>query len=147
MPIASSSPPSRVSFQFESKPNDQLYVKLGGEKAIDTFAECMYELVIQDELLKPFFRNLDMNRQITMFSKFLQHIFGRKPYNGTQLRTAHERLGLRDKHFNKIICLLGEAMGSLGVPPDLVKEALEVAVTTRNDICGKPLPNSNTTYW
>ena len=138
---------SRVSFHFESKPSDQLYIKLGGEKAIHTFAETMYEHVIKDELLYPFFRNLDMQKQINMFSKFLQHIFGRKPYNGTQLRTAHERLGLRDKHFNRIICLLGEAMGTLGVPPELVKEALEVAMTTRGDICGKPLSSNTGTFW
>jgi truncated hemoglobin YjbI len=138
---------NRVVFQFESKPSDQLYVKLGGEKAIDTFAEAMYELVTQDTLIGPFFKNLDIRNQTAMFSKFLQHIFGRRPYNGTKLRAAHQQLGLKNKHFNRIILLLGEAMGSLGVPSDLVREALEVAMTTRGDICGKQLEDNAVTFW
>lgn len=113
------------------------YDQLGGEPAIDATVEKFYQLVLEDQLLSPFFKNTDMTKQRRMQKSFLNHVLGMKPYAGKNMRKAHQGMGLTDEHFNRVAKLLGDAMLSLGVKQDLVSQTLAIAETTREDVLGR----------
>ena len=114
-----------------------LYEQIGGEAAVDATVEAFYDLVLKDELLRPFFKNTNMKRQRGMQKQFLNHVLGGKPYNGMNMRAAHAKLHLTDEHFNRVAKLLGDAMASLGVPKDKIDAILAIAETTRDDVLGR----------
>jgi hemoglobin len=116
-----------------------LYELIGGEAAIDATVEEFYKRVLADDFLSPFFKNLNMNRQINMQKKFLNHVFGQKPYEGKNMRKAHAHLHLTDDHFNIVAKHLSDAMLHLGVKQELVDQVLAVAETTRADVLGTPV--------
>jgi hemoglobin len=117
-----------------------LYEKIGGEAAINATVEEFYKRILADDFLSPFFKNLNMARQINMQKKFLNHVFGQKEYEGKNMRKAHAHLHLTDKHFDRVAKHLSDAMLHLGVGQDLVDQVLAVAETTRADVLGRPVP-------
>lgn len=119
---------------------DQIYNAIGGEAAIDATVDEFYKRVLQDPLLKPFFEKTDMKRQHRMQKKFLNHVFGGKPYDGLNMKKAHKNLHLTDEHFDHVAKHLSDAMIHLGVSKENVKKVMDVAETTRNDVLGREPP-------
>lgn len=119
-----------------------LYEQIGGEAAIEATVEEFYKRVTQDPLLSPFFKHLNMTRQIDMQKKFLNHVFGGHTYEGKNMRKAHAHLHLTDEHFNRVAKHLSDAMLYLGVKQNLVDQVLAVAETTRDDVLGRSPPTS-----
>jgi len=66
---------------------------------------------------------------------------GPDKYRGRDLRTAHAALvkdkGLSDVHFDAVAGHLKATLVELGVPPDLINEALTIVGGTRNDVLGR----------
>ncbi len=53
-----------------------LFEKLGGKSAIDLAVDKFYERVLNDERIKHFFENVDMNKQKSHQKAFLTFAFG-----------------------------------------------------------------------
>lgn len=53
-----------------------LFEKLGGKAAVDLAVDRFYERVLNDERIKHFFENVDMNRQRGHQKAFLTYAFG-----------------------------------------------------------------------
>ena len=119
-----------------------LFEKLGGKDAVNAAVDKFYEKVLSDDLLKPFFDDVDMGRQRASQKAFLTYAFGGAPnYSGKSMRDAHKRLveekGLSDEHFDKVAGHLQATLEELGVPADLIGEVMTIAASTREDVLNR----------
>lgn len=118
-----------------------LFERIGGKDAVTATVVRLYEKILADETLAPFFEGVDMSALRRSQIAFVTLAFGGfNNYSGKNLRSAHAGLvkqGLNDKHFNAVATHLSNAMKELGVNDDLIKEALSIVETTRNDVLGK----------
>ena len=118
--------------------NDSLYNRIGGEAAVSAAVDIFYRKVLNDDRIKEFFDDTDMDRQIAKQKSFLTMAFGGpKNYTGKDLRTAHAPLvkrGMGHQHFNAVVELLGETLAQLEVRKDIIKEVTAIAESTRNDV-------------
>jgi hemoglobin len=109
-----------------------LFEKLGGKGAVDLAVDRFYERVLNDERIRHFFENVDMNRQRGHQKAFLTYAFGgASQYDGSTMREAHrhlvENMGLNGKHFDAVVENLMETLKELGISDELIGEVAAVA--------------------
>ncbi|MEQ1704994.1 MAG: group 1 truncated hemoglobin [Rickettsiales bacterium] len=121
-----------------------LYERIGGEAAVKATVIKMYDKILDDQELAPFFDDIDVERLRLSQSAFVTYAFGGpNHYTGKSMRVAHARAvsnGLNDHHFDLVASHLKSAMQELKVPNELIEEALTTVASTRNDVLGKYTP-------
>ena len=119
-----------------------LYARLGGEPAVNAAVELFYDKILADDRVNRFFEGVDMRFQTAKLKRFLTSAFDSRPetYSGLDMNAAHAplvRRGLNDSHFDAILEHLPAALTELGVPDDLMVEAVQIAESVRGDILGR----------
>lgn len=118
-----------------------LFERIGGDSAVRVTVMKMYDKILDDEELAPFFENVDVETLRLSQHAFVTYAFGGpNHYTGNSLRTAHAgavKGGLNDEHFNRVAGHLKAAMEELNVPEDLINEALMIVGSTRNDVLNR----------
>lgn len=118
-----------------------LFKRIGGERAVQATVTRMYEKILADEELAPFFENVDVERLRHSQRAFVTYAFGgTNHYDGRTMRSAHENAvsnGLGDRHFDRVVGHLREAMRELHVAPDLINEAIAIVEATRADVLNR----------
>jgi hemoglobin len=117
-----------------------LYDLLGGDhRELRLTTSTFYKKVLADELLSPYFRNVDMERQAGMLAEFLAMAFGGPhAYTGRDLRAAHQHLpGLTDAHFDRVLEHLAETLREAGLSEGDVITAGAVAETVRDQVLNR----------
>lgn len=119
-----------------------LYEKVGGEAAVMAAVALFYEKVLADDVTKPFFEGLDMDKQTKKQIAFMTVAFGGPDeYKGRDLRTAHAGLvknrGLTDVHFDAVAKHLTDTLVELGVAQELIDEAIGTVASTRNEVLNR----------
>ncbi|MDG1286218.1 MAG: group 1 truncated hemoglobin [Rickettsiales bacterium] len=121
--------------------SESLFDRIGGEGAVNATVAKLYKKILNDELLAPYFDNIDIGRLRLSQSAFVTMAFeGPNNYTGETMRRAHARFaedGLSDKHFDAVATHLKTAMEELSVPDELIAEALAIVETTRDDILNR----------
>lgn len=124
-----------------SKAHSSLYQRIGGENAVQAAVTKMYDKILSDELLAPFFENVDVDVLRLSQRAFVSHAFGAAtPYRGSSLRDAHRHAvsqGLTDAHFDRVNAHLQAAMRELGVSEELIAEAAAIVESTRGDVLNR----------
>lgn len=121
---------------------DSLYERIGGQAAVTAAVDLFYQKVMEDELTRPYFATLDMPAQIRKQVAFMTWAFGGpQEYRGRDLRTAHAKLvqekGLSDVHFDAVARHLDATLRELGVPDDLVAEAMAAVGSLRAEVLSR----------
>ncbi len=120
---------------------DSLYQRVGGEAAIMAAASLLYDKLLADPDLAPFFTTLDMEQQVNKQVAFLSWAFGGpERYAFRPLGEAHARvraLGLSDMHFDRVAKHLADTLRALGVQDELIEEALSIVEGTRAEVMGR----------
>ncbi len=115
-----------------------LYERIGGEGAVSATVLKMYDKILSDEELAPFFDNMDIDALRLSQSAFVTYAFGGpNHYTGKSMRTAHQsavKNGLSGHHFDLVAGHLKAAMEELNVPASLIAEALAIVSSTRADV-------------
>lgn len=116
-----------------------LYDRLGGEDAIMAMVGEFYDRIVADPVLAPYFRGLDMDRQIDKQVAFMTMAFGGPHrYTGRDLRSAHAHLaGLTDVHFDALLGHLRATLGTLSVPRPMIEEIMGSVRGWRPDVLGR----------
>jgi hemoglobin len=118
-----------------------LFERIGGEGAVRATVIKMYDKVLDDAELAPFFENIDVDKLRLSQTAFVTYAFGGpNHYTGSSLRSAHKNAvehGLSDNHFDAVARHLKAAMEELSVPADLISEALAIVGSTRKDVLGQ----------
>ena len=103
--------------------------------------EVTFSKVLSDDRIRPFFDDVDMDRQAAKQKAFLTFAFGGpNHYSGKDMREGHAHLvarGLNDSHVDAIIELLGATLKELGVADNLIGKVAAIAESTRNDVLSK----------
>jgi len=117
-----------------------LFERIGAEAAVQATVVKMYDKILDDALLAPFFENIDVEALRLSQSAFVTYAFGGpNHYTGRHLRQAHAGAvshGLSGEHFDRVTAHLKSAMEELNVPTDLITEALAIVASTRSDVLG-----------
>jgi truncated hemoglobin YjbI len=108
-------------------------------RAMHSVTSALYKKVLADELLAPYFRSVDIDRQASMFAEFLAMAFGGPhTYSGRDLRTAHAQLqGLTDMHFDLVVSYLADTLREFGVADGDIATVAAVAETARDDVLNR----------
>jgi hemoglobin len=118
-----------------------LFERIGGESAVRATVLKMYDKILADELLAPFFEDIDVEALRRSQSAFVTVAFGGpNHYTGKSMRAAHTnsvKNGLSDKHFDRVATHLKSAMEELNVPFNLINEALAIVGSTRADVLNR----------
>ncbi len=114
-----------------------LFEKLGGAAAVDIAVDRFYERVLQDDRIKHFFVNTDMQKQRAHQKAFLTYAFGgTDQYDGRYMRQSHKELvekqGLNGTHFDAVAEDLMITLKGMGVPDDLLAEVAAVAAAPQH---------------
>ena len=116
-----------------------LYERLGGSLAIRAVTEAFYRKVLADDLLAPYFDDVDMDRQIAKQTAFLTMVLGGPAeYTGRDLRTAHSGLqGLDDRHFDAVVAQLAATLREFGADEADIGAVAAVAAAVRDDVLNR----------
>jgi len=121
--------------------DQSLFDRLGGEIAVMAAVERFYEKVLSDEVTKPFFDDLNMEKQVKKQMSFMAWAFGGPDeYKGRDLREAHAKLvddGLSDVHFDAVAGHLKSTLEELDVHDELVTEVLNLVGAQRDEVLGR----------
>ncbi|MDB4972282.1 MAG: group 1 hemoglobin [Myxococcaceae bacterium] len=118
-----------------------LYDRIGGEAAVFAAASLLYDKLLADPLLAPFFVALDMDALIRKQAAFLAWAFGApERYQYRALDDAHRALvrerGLSDVHFDAVADHLATVLAELGVAPGMIDEVMALVEGTRHTVLG-----------
>lgn len=118
-----------------------LYERLGGADAMDAAVDIFYRKVLMDDLLGPFFDDIDMGLQIAKQKAFLTMVTGGpNNYDGRDMREGHKRLvdkGMTDEHVDAVIKHLGETLRELGVADQDIADVAAVAESVRDHVLNR----------
>lgn len=121
-----------------------LYEKLGGQASIDLTVDKFYDKVINDDRVKHFFANTDMQKQKAHQKAFMTYAFGgTDQFTGQEMREAHkdlvDQMGLTDIHFDAIAENLLVTLKELGVSADLIEEVAQTvgSLQHRNEVLNR----------
>ena len=115
-----------------------LYERLGGSLSIRSVTESFYRKVLADDLLAPYFDDIDMDRQVAKQTAFLTMVLGGpNSYTGADLRSAHAGMTLDDEHFTGVIRHLAETLREFGASEEDVAAVGTVAAGVRNDVLNR----------
>ncbi|MGB4101558.1 MAG: group 1 truncated hemoglobin [Alphaproteobacteria bacterium] len=118
-----------------------LFERIGGTEAVKAAVAKLYEKVLTDPLLAPFFADIDVDKLRRSQSAFVTVAFGgQNNYNGASMRVAHKKLverGLSDQHFDAVAEHLRTALQELSVTDGMIAEALAIVETTRQDVLNR----------
>ena len=120
-------------------PPKSLYDRLGGAPAVEAAVDIFYTRVLNDDRVGHFFSNKDVRALRGKQKAFLTMVFGGpKVYSGKSLREAHADMkGVDDSHFDVVAGHLVATLQQLGVHPDLIKEVVAIAESTRAHVLNR----------
>ena len=88
-----------------------IFERYGGFSTVRKVVSTFYEYVLDDEIMAPYFKGIDMRRQIDHQSKFISAVMGGPAsYSDDHLQRVHARLGIDHEAFVVMGSLLKEAM-------------------------------------
>ncbi|HGY89657.1 MAG TPA: hypothetical protein ENK43_00645 [Planctomycetes bacterium] len=126
---------SRKSIKHESK---TLFERLGGSDAVVAVVTEMYERILGDSELDPFFRDIPLERLRRHQVQFLTAALGGpKRYRGRSIAEAHAGLGIEQRHFERTARHLADAMRAAGVPGSLAGEVMKIVAPLGEQVVGQ----------
>ena len=121
-----------------------LFARLGGAPAIDAAVEQFYVRVLKDPLLVDFFENTNMTRMKKQQKDFFTTALGGPAvYKGSDMKRAHARFPIEEKHFGQVAQHLGATLKALEVPAALIGEVMSAVGPLAADIINTPTPDSS----
>ena len=95
-----------------------LYMKYGS-RVTSGMAECLYDRLLDDPQLAPFFETVDVDRLREHVADFLSVLTGGPDmYRGRDLREAHRDYRISKAHFDLVMAHIGAAATELEIEPD-----------------------------
>ncbi|WP_146392248.1 group I truncated hemoglobin [Allorhodopirellula solitaria] len=109
----------------------ELLERLGGPAAVADFIKELYERVLADPALAPFFEKTSMDRVRKMQYEFLvAALDGPVSYSGAELTAVHRGRGITDQHFATFCGHFADVLEAHGISSadiDLVLSRLSMA--------------------
>ncbi len=102
-----------------------LYDKYGGFSTVSKIVMSLYDRLLDDDDLGPFFDDVDMPRLIDHQTKFVSSLMcGPASFSDNHIASAHKHLPIAEAHFDKLKELVAETLESFGVEADDIETVL-----------------------
>ena len=112
-----------------------LYEQLGGAPAIEAAVRGMYDRILIDPELAPFFSRTNFDRLVRQQCDFVgSALGGPEVYKGRDMVKAHRRHAIGNRHFDLVAGHLAASLDALDVPADLAAEVLGVVGSLRGQV-------------
>ena len=126
----------------EEQPKESLYKRIGGNPVVDKAVRLFYDKLLEDEEMKVFFGNTDLEANIQKQKAFFNMIFGGPSINYTeeQLRQVHRpliQMGLNAIHFERFVNIMIESLVLTGINQDQAQEIREICNSYQDIILDK----------
>lgn len=116
-----------------------LYDRVGGDAALTAAIDGFYQRVLRDPSLKPFFKTTNMDRLKSQQLDFLaEALGGPQRYNGLDMKTAHQGMGVEKQHFDRVAEHLVAVLAGLKVPAKIIDEIAAKILPLAGDIVDEP---------
>ena len=90
------------------------YEDIGGDDAIEAVVEQMYEHILDDDRLAPYFDESNIQSLISHQSRFIAMVAGGPEYHDN-IPETHAHMNLHDEHFDAVLAYLHRALMENGV--------------------------------
>lgn len=88
-----------------------IFERYGGFAAVSKIVLDFYDRALDNDVLAPYFEDVDMRRLVDHQTKFVSYVMGGPAsFADDHLRRAHERLGIDDPAFDEMIETFREAL-------------------------------------
>ncbi len=95
-----------------------LFEKYGGFSQVSRMVLSLYNRLLDDDDIGPFFDNIDMSKLVDHQTKFLSSLLGGPAsFNDDHLVRAHAHLDIKEEHFDKLREILTQTLTDHGVEP------------------------------
>lgn len=102
-----------------------LYDKYGGFSTVSRIVMTLYDKLLDDDDVGPFFDDVDMPKLIDHQTKFVSSLMGGPAsFTDTHIENAHKHLTILDDHFDKLKELVAETLNEFGVDDEDVQTVL-----------------------
>jgi len=116
-------------------PDATLYDRLGGETAVGAVVTEFYDRVVADDDVAHHFDDIDMIEQRSHQTKFLSAVTGGPmQYEGDDMETAHEGMGVTAAEFDALAGHLDDALREFDVADADRTAVLDAVEGFRDDI-------------
>ncbi len=103
-----------------------LYEKCGGFSAVSRIVLDLYDRLLDDDDVGPFFDEVEMARVIDHQTKFISSLLGGPAsYSDEQIRRMHNHLAIGDEHFARLRAILAETLSDHGLGSDEVASVVD----------------------
>lgn len=100
-----------------------LYDKYGGFGAASRIVMRLYDQILDDDDLGPFFDDVDMPKLIDHQTKFVASLMdGPASFSDAHLTGAHHGLEITDLHFDRLVSLVGDTLGEFDFEENDIKK-------------------------
>ena len=113
-----------------------IFDEIGGEPVVTAVVDALYERVLADPSLMPYFDGRDLDRlKVHQRALVTVALGGSAPgYTGRMMHPAHAGLAVTDEAFDKVLALLDAALAEAGVPPATAAKVLAILRPLRTDV-------------
>jgi hemoglobin len=99
-----------------------LFDKYGGFSVVSRIVLDLYERLLDDDDVGPFFDEVDMRRVVDHQTKFVSSLMGGPAsYTDDQIRRTHDHLVITPVHFDRLSALLAQTLADHGVSDEDVE--------------------------
>lgn len=93
-----------------------LYEKYGGFSTVSRIVMALYDRLLDDDDVGPFFDDVDMPRLIDHQTKFVASLMGGPAsFSDAHIESAHRGMAISDMHFDRLKMLLSDTLGEFRV--------------------------------
>ena len=93
-----------------------LFDKYGGFSAISKIVMDLYDRLLEDDEVGPFFDDVDMARIVDHQTKFVSSLMdGPASYSDSQIEKLHAHLAIASRHFDQLATILRDTLLEHGI--------------------------------
>jgi hemoglobin len=116
-----------------------LYERVGGEPIVTAAVDSLYERVLADPALAPFFKAASMESVKLHQRLFLAHVLGGPGQaSTTDIRRAHGKFSIEERHFYLVSDHMVDAFYSLGIDEETIAEVISLLEPLSREIVNAP---------
>jgi len=99
-----------------------VFDQIGGKPAVSAAVDGLYERLLADPFLAPYFTGTDIGRLKRHMRAFMAVALGGADlYAGRDMRSAHAGLNVTHDDFDRVVAHLVDTLASLGVPIEQIE--------------------------
>ena len=118
--------------------DESLFEKYGGFATIHKVVEKFYDEVLENDILSPYFDDIDMERLIDHQTRFFASAMGGPAsYTDTHLKTMHQNLSITEEAWNAVVAVLLETLNAFNIEDGDIQQIVNAVGSKKSLIVGE----------